>query len=409
MQRPVIIINPLSSGSELAATFKARQVPAVAVVSKHRDRMGFAMEVRASDFIDVVPIQDNLEDILRKHNPLAIIPGTESAVPLAEKLSEALTPELSNESSKSLSRVHKAHMQRALVDAGVPAIETLDASSEAEVERWLEEKNLLNTPLILKPPISAGSDKVFHISPGGDWREAFHRITSELARLTQEKSETAVVQEEAIGTEYAVGTVSAHGKHYLSHLIKYNKTSADGRKTVFDHVEFMAFDEDIHGELFEYTKNVLDALGIRWGAAHNEVMLTQKGPRLIETGARMLGGPTVGFSREATGCSQADRLAEVYIDGDVQSKEYNFKKTVIPVFLHSPLEGVVSNVEALDDVVRLPSLFEKHVWFENGSKVLQTVDYLTSIGIIALSGDRDQIFRDYQKIREMESRLRFSS
>lgn len=408
MQRPVVIVNPISSGSELASTFKARHVPAVAVVNKHRDRMGFNMEVKASDFIDVVPIQDKLEDILRKHNPLAIIPGTESAVPLAEKLTEALTPDMSNEPSKSLSRVHKAHMQKALVDAGVPAIETLDAKSEAEVERWLEEKNLLHTPLILKPPISAGSDKVFHIPAGRDWKKAFHRIISELSRLTQEKSETAVVQEEAIGTEYAVGTVSAHGKHYMSHLIKYNKTSADGRKTLFDHVEFMDFDRELHGELLEYTKKVLDALGIRWGAAHNEVMLTNKGPRLIETGARMLGGPTVGFSREATGCSQADRLAEVYIDGDVQSKEYTFKKTVVPVFLHSPIEGVVSNTEALDDVSKLPSLFENHIYFKNGSKVPKTVDYLTSIGIIALSGDREQIFKDYQKIREMESRLHFS-
>ncbi|MCA9781081.1 MAG: ATP-grasp domain-containing protein, partial [Candidatus Eremiobacteraeota bacterium] len=377
MQRPVIIVNPLSSGSELATTFKARNVPAVAVVAKHRDRIGFAMEVRASDFIDVVPIQDNLVEVLRQHNPLAVIPGTESAVPLAEKLTEALTPEMANDPAKSLSRVHKAHMQRALVDSGVPAIETVNASSQAEVERWLEEKNLLNAPLILKPPISAGSDKVFHIPEGGDWRKAFHLITSGLSRLTQERNETAVVQEEAIGTEYAVGTVSAHGKHYLSHLIQYNKTTADDRKTVFDHVEFMDFDEDVHGELWEYTKRVLDALGIRWGAAHNEVMLTQNGPRLIETGARMLGGPTVGFSREATGCSQADRLAELYIDGDVQSKEYTFKKTVVPVFLHSPLEGIVSNVEALNDLTKLPSLFEKHVWFENGSKVPKTVDYLT--------------------------------
>ena len=408
MQRPVIVVNPLSSGIELAATFGARQVPAVAVVFKPRDQMSYGTKVRASDFIDIVPVQDKLEDILREHNPLAVIPGTESSVALAEKLSEALTPEFSNDPSKSLSRVHKAHMQRALVDSGIPAIETLDASSEAEVERWLVEKNLLNAPLILKPPISAGSDKVFHIPSSGDWRNAFRRITSEPSTITQEISKTAIVQEEAIGTEYAVGTVSAHGKHYLSHLIKYNKASANDRKTLFDHVEFMAFNEEAHGELFEYTQKVLDALGIRWGAAHNEVMLTEKGPRLIETGARMLGGPTVGFSREATGCSQADRLAEVDIDGDVQSKEYTFKKTVVPVFLHSPIEGVVSNTEALDGVSKLPSLFEKHVYFENGSKVPQTVDYLTTIGIIALSGDREQIFKDYKKIREMESRLHFS-
>jgi biotin carboxylase len=408
MQRPVIIVDPMSSGSELASTFKAKQVPSVAVSSKPPSRMGFGQQLIESDFIDIVPIQDQLEDVLRKYNPIGVLPGTESGVPLADRLCAALTPEMSNVPAKSLSRLHKAHMQKALVEAGVPAIETLDASSVEDVELWLREKTLLDTPLILKPPIASGSDKVFHIPKGGDWKQALHRILSEPCWMTGKKSETAVVQEEAIGTEYAVGTVSAHGKHYLSHIIKYNKSSAGDRKTVFDHVEFVPFERETHGDLFEYTKRSLDALGIRWGAAHNEIMLTKKGPRLIETGARMLGGPTVSFSREATGSSQADKLAEAYVDGDVQTKQYTFKKTVVPVFLRSLREGVISNAEALEDILKLPSLYEKHIWFKNGDKVPQTVDYLTSIGIIALSGDREQIFRDYTKIREMESRLQVS-
>lgn len=405
MQRPIIIVDPMSSGSELASTFKAKHVSSVAVSSKPPSRMGFGQELIESDFIDVVPIQDDLEDVLRKYDPLGIVPGTESGVPLADRLSAALTPDKANDPAKSLSRLHKAHMQKALVEAGVPAIETLDASSEEEVEQWLHEKSLHDTPLILKPPIASGSDKVFHISARGEWKQALHRILSEPCWMTGQKSPTAVVQEQAIGTEYAVGTVSAHGRHYLSHIIKYNKTSSGDRKTVFDHVEFVPYEPETHGDLFEYTKRSLDALGIRWGAAHNEIMLTQNGPRLIETGARMLGGPTVSFSREATGSSQADKLAEAYVEGDVQAKQYTFKKTVVPVFLRSPIAGVISNAEALDGISKLPTLYEKHIWFENGSKVPQTVDYLTSIGIVALSGDREQIFRDYARIREMESRL----
>ncbi|MEZ4744095.1 MAG: hypothetical protein R3B45_16875 [Bdellovibrionota bacterium] len=61
-------------------------------------------------------------------------------------------------------------------------------------------------------------------------------------------------------------------------------------------------------------------------------MLTKNGPRLIESGARMLGGPTVGFSRVATGSSQADRMVEAYLNGDVRSSEYKLKTSVMPVF-----------------------------------------------------------------------------
>lgn len=405
MNRPVVIVDPLSSGIELAPAFKVRGIPAIAITLKTTDWIGFGAKIQKSDFVEIIPDQPNLVAILRKYNPLAIIPGTEEGVSLAESLSATLTPQFANDPKKSLNRLHKALMQKALKEAGVPALETLDTSSENEVETWIKVNKLTDSPLIIKPPISAGSDKVFHIPAKGDWKKAFNQVLTEPSKLTGNMNETVVVQEQAIGTEFAVGTVSANGKHYLAHLIKYNKTALNHRKTIYDYVEFVPYNEEVYGELFDYTQKALDALGIRWGAAHNEIMLTEKGPRLIETGARMCGGPVVGFAREATGSSQADKLVEVYTDGDVKTKKYVFEKTVVPVFLKSPAKGKISNVEALADISKLPTLLNEHIWFKNGDLVPQTVDYLTSIGIIALAGNRESIFLDYKKIRHMESKL----
>src|SRR3990167_3997477 len=355
--------------------------------------------------MEIIPNQPNLAEVLRKYNPLGIIPGTEEGVLLAESLTASLTPAFANDTKKSLNRLHKAFMQKALEEAGVPVIKTLNASSENEVNEWIQKKDLSETPLIIKPPLSAGSDKVFHIPAKGDWKKAFNRVLTEPAKITGKLSETVVVQEQAIGTEFAVGTVSANGKHYLAHLIKYNKTSSDDRKTVFDHVEFVPYCEALYKELFEYTCQALDALGVRWGAVHNEIMLTQKGPRLIEIGARICGGPVIRCARAATGSSQADKLVEVFADGDVLKKDYTFKKTVVSVFLKSSAEGKISNREALDEISKLPTLLDQFIWFKNGDRVPQTVDYLSSIGIVTLAGDRDSIFLDYKKIREMESKL----
>lgn len=405
MTRPVVIVDPLSSGIELAPTFKTRGIPAIAVTFKSLDRVGFGMKVKISDFIEIIPDQANLIEILKPYNPIAIIPGTEKGVSLAERLTKILTPQFANDPKKSLNRLHKAFMQKALKEAGVPVLKTLNTSSENKVEFWLKENALTDSPLIIKPPMSAGSDKVFHIPAKGDWKIAFKRVLTEPTKITGKVSETVVVQEQAIGTEFAVGTVSAKGKHYLAHLIKYNKISSHGRKTVFDYVEFVPYRKEEHGELFDYTQKALDALGIRWGAVHNEIMLTKKGPRLIESGARMCGGPVVGFAREATGSSQADKLVEIYADGNVLTKKYVFKKSVVPVFLKSPAKGIISNVEALAEISKLPTLLNEYIWFKNGDLVPQTVDYLTSIGIIALAGDRESILSDYKKIQSMESKL----
>lgn len=325
MNRPVVIVDPLSSGIDLAPAFRSRGIPSVAVTFKSLEEIGFGLEVQTSDFISIIPDQPNLVGILRDYNPLAIIPGDERGVALAEQLTQALTPHLSNDPRRSLHRIHKAYMQTALEEAGVPHLKTINTASEKEVELWIRENGLQHSPLIVKPPLSAGSDKVFHINVNQDWKEAFKKVLQEPSKTTGKKSETVVVQEQAMGTEFAVGTVSANGKHYLAHLIQYNKTSFHGRKTVFDYVEFLPYCDQRHKELFAYTQQVLDALGVRWGAAHTEIMLTANGPRLIESGARICGGPTVRFAREATGSSQADKLVEAYVNGDVLTKEYQFK------------------------------------------------------------------------------------
>ncbi|MFO2972008.1 ATP-grasp domain-containing protein [Legionella pneumophila serogroup 10] len=405
MNRPVVIVDPLSSGIELAPAFKARGIPAIAVTLKPLDWIGFGANMQTSDFIEIIPDQPNLVEVLAKYDPIAIIPGTEEGVPLAEALAINLTPQFANDPEKSQNRLHKAMMQKALQEAGVPALKTLNTASENEVEAWIRTNGLIDSPLIIKPPVSAGSDKVFHIPARGEWKKAFNRVLSEPSKITGKVNATVVVQEQAIGTEFAVGTVSANGKHYLAHLIQYNKTSFNDRKTVYDYVEFVPYNKERYGELFDYTQKALDALGIRWGAAHNEIMLTKDGPRLIETGARMCGGPVVGFAREATGSSQADKLVEIYVDGGVSAEEYVFKKTVVPVFLKSPAKGKISNVEAFADLSKLPTFLNEHIWFKNGDLVPQTVDYLTSIGIIGLAGDRDSILLDYEKIRNMESKL----
>ncbi|HEY8278510.1 MAG TPA: ATP-grasp domain-containing protein [Bdellovibrionota bacterium] len=407
MSRPIVIVDPLSSGVELAPAFKERGIPCVAVKTfEPQSSLGYGTRLQTEDFVEVIPKRPDLEEVLRKLNPLAILPGTDAAIAMAERLSAAITPNFSNDPKKSSHRLHKALMQQALMEAGVPALGTISSSDENEVAAWILERALSDSPLIVKPANSAGSDKVFHIPAGEDWQQAFRRVLTEPSKLTGERNETAVVQEQAIGTEFAVGTVSAKGKHYLAHLIRYNKLSLEDRKTVYDFVEFLPFTAETLGPLFEYAQNALDALGIRWGAAHIEIMLTKNGPRLIEASPRMCGGPVVLFAREASGSSQADKLVEIFADGDVTTKNLNFKKTVMPVFLKANATGFVSNVSALDGVNQLPTIFKKFVWFKEGDRLQQTVDYLSSIGIVALSGEREKILLDYKKIREMESQLR---
>ncbi|HEY9720612.1 MAG TPA: ATP-grasp domain-containing protein [Oscillatoriaceae cyanobacterium] len=412
MTRPVVIVDPIDSGAELAPAFAARGVPAIAVRSipggtwDGVNEGGYAAKIHSAHFEAIYEDGPDLVETLRRHDPMAVIAGAESGVALSDRLAAVLTPQIANVPDLSRARRHKGAMQEALAKSGLPVIRTLNTASPAEVMAWLKEQNLTDAPLILKPATSAGSDNVHHVAPGGDWRSVFERILASRTKLRWEPNETVIVQEQVFGTEFAVDTVSADGEHVLAHLIRYNKTSAGDRMTVFDHTEFLPFDDARYGALLAYVRQALDAVGIRWGAAHSEVMLTPDGPRLIEVGARTCGGPVLGFSRVATGSSQLERVIEAYVDREIRSRTYDFKRTVVPVFLIAPLTGILRNVEELEQLRALPTHLSTHMWLGNGDRVLQTVDFDTTLGIVGLAGEREAVFADYQRVREVEARLR---
>lgn len=403
----VIIVDPVCSGTDLAPAFAARDIPVIAVRSTklaETNTSGFGSGIQSGIFLKVYDNDPGLVDVLRQFNPRAIIAGTETGVELADHLASILTPMLANIPHLSLARRHKGEMQKTLEAAGLPFIRTLDTADAMEVSDWLSRHHLTDKALVLKPPVSMGSDNVFHIPPGGDWRRIFNYILSTPTALLREPNETVIVQEKITGTEYSVDTVSANGKHALAHLTRYKRVSAGEGLTIMDYTEFMPLDE-LHSELFFYTKQAIDALGIRWGASHNEVMLTAEGPRLIEIGARMCGGPIIALSRAATGSSQLERVLEAYLDGEIKTQDYEFKQTVVPVFLNSRVSGVLRNVEILNKLRKLPTHLSTQLWLKNGDQVSRTVDVDTTLGVIALAGERSAVFADYVKVRQIEAEL----
>lgn len=405
---PVIIVDPVCSGADLAPAFSARDIPVIAVRSTKLadvNNVGYGNRIQSDAFLQVYDNYPGLMDDLRQWSPRAIIAGTETGVLLADKLASVLTASLANIPHLSLARRHKGEMQKALQNAGLPVIRTINTACAAEVTDWLIEHDLVDKPLVLKPPVSMGSDNVFHIAAGRDWKPIFEHILSCPTALLREPNESVVVQEYVTGIEYSVDTVSAEGKHVLAHLTRYKKVSVGDGMTIMDYTEFMPYNHDQHSELLHYAKKAIDALGIRWGAAHSEIMLTASGPRLIETGARMCGGPISIFARAATGSSQLDRVIEAYLDEKIYTQHYDFQQTVMPVFLNSSVSGIVRNVEIFDKLYALPTHLATYLWVKNGDYASRTLNCDTTLGVIGLAGNRSAVFADYMKVRQIEAQL----
>jgi len=65
VNRPIVIVDPLSSGIELAPAFNAQEIPAIAVTLPHQDRLGFGSKIQTSDLPRLFQISRTLKNLLK--------------------------------------------------------------------------------------------------------------------------------------------------------------------------------------------------------------------------------------------------------------------------------------------------------------------------------------------------------
>jgi len=407
---PAVIVDPFSSGGLYARAFKEAGVSVAAVLSRPKPPDVYLPSFHPEDFGEVILFTGDIEPVVKRLaelSPRCILPGTETGVELADELAARLTPHMANVPSFASARRHKWEMARAVRKAGLPVLAQICTADPAEVATWVARENLAGRDLVVKPPKSASTDGVTRVYRGQGWRDVFE---AQLGKTNQWDviNDRMLVQEYATGTEFVVDVFSYDGVHTITNVCRYRKIDNGPHMAVYDSLEWLAMDEPMVPTLVDYTKGVLDAVGMRFGAAHVEIMLTAAGPRLIEVNARPHGGGQPRFCRVATGDSQVDRAVRYFARLGEIPTGYQLHKHLIVVFLISRATGVVRNIEILDAVRSLPSYHFASVQVSNGDSVQQTKDLLTTLAlgfIVLLHEDRNQMMADYEEVRRIERGL----
>ncbi|MFH9398646.1 ATP-grasp domain-containing protein [Streptomyces sp. NPDC017638] len=406
---PCVVVDPYSSGALFADALRERGVPVAAVVSSARPPEAFASSYRPGDFPDVIVHDGDLDEVVqrvRALDPRCVIAGCESGVELAERLSPRVLPALSNVPALAEARRDKSRMADAVRAAGLPVIPQLCTADVEEAAAWLEREGLAGADLVIKPPKSASTDGVTKVPGGADWRAVFER---QLGRVNQfgEVDDRLVVQKFVTGTEYVVDTFSHDGKHSLVDVCAYGKVDNGPHMAVYDTMRWLPPDDPAVAVLAEYVFGVLDAVGVRFGSAHVEVMGTADGPLLIELGARPHGGGQPRFNRNATGDSQIDRTVR-WLTGGELPQSYELLTHQMCVFHMARRSGTVRGTAVLDEIRTLPSHHFSVRNLSDGDRVPVTKDLVDSLefGFVILAHpDAEQIERDYRAVRALERRL----
>jgi biotin carboxylase len=339
--------------------------------------------------------------------PVAIVPGTASGVELADTLAAALTPGRCNVPELAPARRHKGAMVAAVGASGLPVARSVSARGPEDVERWIADAGMSGRDLVLKPATSAGTDGVVLSEGGRGWRRAMRRLQGEV-NLLGAVNEEIVVQEYLQGTEYCIDTFTCDGRHTVTNICRYGKVRNAERFALYEHVEFLPHESPGHPELIRYTERVLDALGIRFGPAHTEVIRTSGGPRLVETNARLAGGGIPAACFLANGDSGVDRLVR-YLSGarDIPAG-YRMQRCVLTVMFMVPRSGIIRNTAAYQEISSLPTCRYLRVNVRDGDHVPATSDLMSAMALgWALLADRDprRVRADHAAARHITAKV----
>ncbi|MEV8526060.1 ATP-grasp domain-containing protein [Streptomyces sp. NPDC052000] len=407
MRRHVILVDPYSEAVEYAHAFRKRGVEPVAVLSTPAPLKSYLHGWKPDSF-SATHFHDGdfakLARIVRGYDPIAVIPGNESAVRLVDSLIEELAPGTGNVPELSAARRDKWPMAQAVARAGIPHLRTFAAATEQEAANWLRETGLEGQALVLKPRCSGGTDGVHKVEAGEDWRLPFRQLLGSI-NMFDLSNDSILLQEFASGTEFVVDTYSVNGELGLVAVVQYSKSTRGNRIGVYDAEDYLLPEDPLVGVLESYTRQVARAVGIRTGCTHTEIMMTDQGPRLIEIAARLDGGCGQQAARLATGDCQIDRAVRHHLDS-VFVPGYEIVRPTRVAWLSAANSGTMRNAEVLDGVRELASFQKLGCRYPNGSRVPMTEDLFTTLGWVLLSApDQNVVDQDTKRVREIEAKV----
>jgi dapdiamide synthase len=309
-----------------------------------------------------------------------------------------------NPAGSALLQRHKFHMVDALRRNGVPCAAQFCSRNLDALLAWYRTCGF--SRVVMKPSLGGYSDGVGICESEAEIADVFERNIGRINVVGETKDEY-VIQECLEGRHYVVNTVSVDGTHCVTD-VWHDVNHHEGIYLIDEYSDLISRDTAEFSVLSKYVRDVLDALQIRNGAGHTEVMLTPNGPRLIETGARLAGGIDFAVVEECYGYSQISVLADSLIAPHLFATrtallENSPSRFARFVYMSSDVSGELNGLLDLEQFLDVPSLMSIKLTIRQGQPLGQTKYALGHPGYAMLLADsRATLERDYVTFRAIE-------
>ncbi|MBN3855655.1 ATP-grasp domain-containing protein [Paraburkholderia sp. Ac-20340] len=289
--KKILIIEPSSSGTKLIDACRQLGHSPIVLTANRDDRkidksiLANADEVHLVDTNNYAASLLVVQDLKKRIQIDAIIPGFEYYIPLAAELNEAFgTPGLDRETALNVR--HKHRMRTVIANAGLrsPRFATVTT-----VQEGLMVGREIGFPLVIKPVAWSGSLMVRRVDDEIALASALKTICEEsFSEYGMPPLKQAILEEYVKGREFSVeGFVLSGNVNIVAITDKF--LGAEPHFVETGHITPALIEEGSRQTIEDYVSSVVRALRITVGPFHCEIRVNEQGPVFIEIGAR-LGG-----------------------------------------------------------------------------------------------------------------------
>jgi biotin carboxylase len=293
---------------------------------------------------------------------------------------------------------NKALMKQRWLRDGVPTPYSEEVRTLSEAEHALERTGF---PAIVKAVDSAASRGTQRIDRKSDLAAAFE------AACAVSRTGTAIVEQFVVGREQSVETIVFEGRHHhVSLADRHFGFSPYAIETA--HVDpSTTLDATTQAKIRAVVDSAARSLGIDWGPAKADMILSDRGPMILEMPARLSGG----FHSQVTTPASTGRdpitavlklaMGESLDEGLLASR---WEKTSVCAGIF-PEPGVIRSIRGLEEARALPGVIELVLTKKVGDRVEPYIDNAKRCCWVIVVGENES--DAWSRVEDVKRTLRF--
>ncbi|WP_051468299.1 ATP-grasp domain-containing protein [Actinomadura oligospora] len=333
------------------------------------------VSVMTADTNSTASIVEMMRGVSETRRVRGIFTQCDYNLPLVAEVARELGLPGLNPRAAALAR-NKLLTREACREAGVPSPDFLNATSAEEAVAFAEK---VGFPCVVKPMTESASTDVALGRDAGEVARLFERISGQpLDRRGQRRPPGALVEEYCAGHEVSVETFTVDGQVTVLGVVD---------KAVSPHPYFAevgqvfpsVLPERVTGELAATAVAALRAVGHDFGAAHTEVRMTERGPRLIEINARLAGEDIPELVDASLGLATRRQVLAMHV-GERPDLTVTARRGAATRKITFPASGTIRRVDGLDAARRSPGVVEVLLAVGEGDRVDALVSNHESYG-----------------------------